>query len=172
MRLFVAVQLNSAVKEALKKLQSDMRALGVRGSCTREENLHLTIAFIGEWPDPNAVLEALKNVSFDPFTVSTDGAGHFGDLWWAGIEGTEPLNGLAEQIRGALAAADINFDKKRFRPHITLIRRAVWRDDRLRELQVPKVRMTVDRFCLMRSDRGSHGMVYTEIGSVYARPQG
>ena len=98
--------------------------------------------------------------------ISLDGIGSFGDLWWAGIEHSEPLLAVTRRLRRALAEADIPFDRKRFSPHITLIRRA---KGRLEDVPADELgqhfgtSMTVDRISLKRSDRGKHGMVYTEL---------
>ena len=163
MRLFIAIKLDDEMIDALGALQSDLQFCGMQGRYTREENMHLTLAFIGEYPDPQSVLDALENVRVRPFEICLDGAGHFDDLWWAGIRSSEDLNTLVKQVRHALAEAGIPFDRKRFKPHITLVRSARWHGDQLESLNVEPVRMTVDRISLMRSDRGKHGMIYTKI---------
>jgi 2'-5' RNA ligase len=33
-------------------------------------------------------------------------------------------------------------------------------------IQIEKVSMPVERILLMRSDRGKHGMIYTEVGEI------
>lgn len=93
-----------------------MRSRGVKGNYTKRENLHLTLAFIGE-----------------------------------------------------LDAAGIPYDRKKFSPHITLIRKPECcgtdtAQDILAALTDTKeIRMTADHVSLMRSDRGEHGMIYTEL---------
>ena len=51
MRLFLAIQLSPAVREALLTAQDALRRQG-RGSFPPPENLHLTLAFLGEAEDP------------------------------------------------------------------------------------------------------------------------
>ena len=72
-----------------------------------------------------------------------------------------------KQLRHALADAKIPFDRKKFHPHITLLRNAQSRYD-FKNIAVYKASMTVQKISLMRSDFGKHGAVYTEIGSVEA----
>ena len=60
MRLFIALALGRDQIEAAKDVQAAFRRAGVRGNYTPEENLHLTLAFIGEYSDPDAVLEAMS----------------------------------------------------------------------------------------------------------------
>lgn len=153
------------MKAALVNAQNDMYDRGVRGNYTPEENLHLTLAFIGEYPDAEPVLDALSAVSFSPFDLCLEGMGCFGDLWWAGMRRSAPLDMLARRVRHALAENGIPFDRKRFSPHITLIRRA--RGD-MPVTELAYASMTVEAFSLMRSDRGRSGMIYTELGKITA----
>ena len=99
MRLFIAIQLNEGMKNALTGVQSELRRRGMRGNFTSLENLHLTLAFIGEYPDPDAVLDAMETVPFEPFPLRPEGFGHFGDLWWAGLSGSEALTTCVRRLR-------------------------------------------------------------------------
>ena len=165
MRLFIAINLSEEMKSALIAAQNAMYDRGVRGSFSPEENLHLTLAFIGEYPQAQPVLDALDTVRFAPFELALDGVGCFGDLWWAGLKDSAPLAAVARRVRRALAAGDIPFDRKRFSPHITLIRRA---SRSAAGICIAPASMTVDTLSLMRSDRGRGGMIYTELGCVEA----
>lgn len=167
MRLFVAVRLSDGVKDALSAAQDELYSRGVRGRFTSAENLHLTLAFIGEYPEPEAVLEALSAVSFAPFELALEGMGCFGDLWWAGLADSAPLLSLSQKIRHALAKNGIPFDRKRFSPHITLIRNAAGKPP---GNPVRPASMTVGAVSLMRSDRGKKDMIYTELGTIEATP--
>lgn len=153
------------MKQALTDAQRAMLARGVRGNYAPEENLHLTLAFIGEYPDAQPVRDALESVRFAPFAIRLDGVGRFDDLWWAGVEASAPLAAVARRVRRALADKDIPFDRKRFSPHVTLIRKAT-RD--AAGIPVAPAGMTVDAISLMRSDRGRKGMIYTELGRFEA----
>lgn len=174
MRLFIAIKLSDAMKDALIHVQNEMYDRGIRGNYTREENLHLTLAFIGEYPDPQPVMDALEAVSFAPFDLELQGMGCFGDLWWAGMKDSAPLNAVVRRLHKALSDAGIPFDRKRFCPHITLVRKA---DRRMPGIAIPTALMTVSGLSLMRSDRGNakapsgrSGMIYTEIGTKEAQP--
>ena len=155
MRLFIAIGLSGEMREALRAAQRQMQAQHVTGNYTPAENMHLTLAFIWEYPDPDAV--PLPPV--EPFTLALDGFGCFGDLWWAGLKPCPPLQSYVRGLRRALAEGGIPFDRKKFSPHITLLRRGAGRP----AIQVPDAVTEVDRVLLMRSDRGRHGMLYTEL---------
>ena len=62
MRLFIAINLSDDMKDALRAAQNTMRRAGVRGNYTPVENMHLTLAFIGEYPDAEPILDALSAV--------------------------------------------------------------------------------------------------------------
>jgi len=162
-RLFIAVQLSEEMRDAIGKVQSELLRMGVRGNYTPRENLHLTLAFIGDYSDPEQVLEVMSGIPFEPFEMRLDGIGCFGDLWWAGLKPSAGLQGYVRQLRHALAQAGIPFDRKRFSPHITVLRRASVELSRLPGISVEEIGMLADHASLMRSDRGKRGMIYTEI---------
>ena len=164
MRLFIAIQLSEDMKREVCRIQDVFRRKGVTGNYTKEENLHLTLAFIGEYPDAEPILDILDVLSLTPFEIKLEGIGAFGDLWWVGLQKCEPLNTYVKSLRRALADGGIPYDRKRFLPHITLIRRAVQGREGTPGIQVRPAYMYVERVVLMRSDRGKDGMIYTEIG--------
>ena len=169
MRLFIAILLDKELKDALRSVQNEMRRRGVEGNYTRGDNLHLTLAFIGDYPDPEAVLDAMGDVRFEPFTLRLGGLGSFGDTLWAGLEASAELDALVRRLHHALAEKELPFDRKAFRPHITLIRKPLFRrDPRFETLSIPETEMTVGRISLMLSTRGKNCMIYTELGSVSA----
>ena len=164
MRLFVAIQLSDTIRDSLSAVQTYLKDHGVRGNYTKLENLHLTLAFIGEYSDPDFVLEVIRSVPFMPFPMRIEGFGSFGDLYWCGIGANDTLLSYVKRLRRTLAENGIPFDRKKFLPHITLIRRAEF--DRRRGfpgVAVPDVSMQVSGVSLMRSDRTKSGMVYTEV---------
>lgn len=168
MRLFISIQMNEEMRRALMQIQRTMQRQGVHGNFTREENLHLTLAFIGEYPDPYDVKEIIDQIEFDDFAIKLEGLGSFGSLWWAGVSESGKLRALAKQLRRALADAGIPFDRKKFSPHITLVRKPEVNGirDMIPEAvlaELPSAEMTVDHLSLMRSERGRRGMIYTEL---------
>ena len=165
MRLFLSINLSEEMKDALISVQNTMYDRGVRGNYTSEENMHLTVAFIGEYPDPERVLDALSCVSFSPFEITLEGVGCFGDLWWSGLRDSAALSSVVRRVRRSLAENAIPFDRKRFSAHITLLRKA---SGKMPSLSVRPVSMDVGAVSLLRSDRGRNGMIYTELGAIEA----
>ena len=170
MRLFIAVEFDAEILQALTKLQSEWKVLGVRGNVTPVQNLHLTLAFIGEYGNPAAVLEAMNSVPLSPFTVQLDGVGSFRDLYWAGLAKNDALANYVGRLRRALANHGIPFDRKNFSPHITLVRRTEFNGS-IEELlkNPPAGEMEIKCVSLMSSTRGKNGMIYTKVGEVSAQ---
>ena len=166
MRLFIALPLEGAVLDALAKVRASLERRGVRGNYTREENLHLTLAFLGDYGDPDWVLEVMESVPLPRFRLTLDGFGAFAGVLWCGADGGEALESYVRALRRALSQADIPFDRKSFRPHITVLRKPELPRGRLPGLEVPAASMTAERVVLFRSERGRNGMVYTPLGEV------
>ena len=169
MRFFIAIEFDENILQALTNLQSEWKVLGVRGNYTTVQNLHLTLAFIGEYGNPNAVLEAMNPISFAPFSINLDGIGIFRDIYWAGILENNALSNYVRRLRRALSENASPYDRKKFSPHITLVRRAEFNGS-MEELlkNPPKGEMEVKSVSIMSSTRGKNGMIYTRVGGVEA----
>ncbi len=169
MRLFIAICFDEDMLDSLTEIQDDLMRCGVKGNYTPRENLHMTLAFIGEHDDPEQILEVMQKVPLRTFSVKLSGFRPFKDMFFANFEESENLRDYVKRLRKALLDEEISFDRKKFLPHVTLIRKAdctkgkaFWPEFRESEA------MRVNGISLMKSERGRHGMVYTEIGYVRA----
>ena len=173
MRLFVAVKFSPEIEKSLTDLQAKMKERGVTGNYTDNEKFHLTLAFIGEYDNPDKVIKALNNVEFEPFEISLgETIGNFGDILWVGLKRNFKLMSLAESVRTALENEHIPFDRKPFKPHITVIRKAgifSEQEKYIKSLKIENVKMTVEKFSLMHSHRENGKLIYTEIGNIKAK---
>ena len=161
MRLFLALLPVEQFNAALVRIQSMLKNAGLQGHYTPQENLHLTLAFIGEYTHPEDVLSCLPPFSKVPLTLR--GLGNFNTLLYAGIETGPELFDYVQIMRDALALHQIPFDQKPFLPHITLVRNI-----RLPapEIMLPPASAVAEHISLMQSVSGPHGMIYTEIGRI------
>ena len=167
MRLFIAIQFDEQILQELTHYQTTLKSNGVTGNFSRKENLHITLAFIGEYGDPDNVLDAMEEVTFRPFDIDLDGVGQFGDIFWAGLAHNPGLEAYVKRLRRQLAAQGIPFDKKRFSPHITLVRKTAGNiAAAVAATEPPKGHMKAVRVSLMKSERGKNAMIYTEVGGV------
>lgn len=169
MRLFIAINFDENMTDALIEMQDDLMRYGVSGNFTREENLHMTLAFIGESDEPEKIEEILRDVPIRSFTIKVYGMRRFKDMVFACLEDNSDLNDYVKRLRRALSDNDIDFDKKKFIPHITLVRRASGaKDVPMRSDENTAESMRVNGISLMKSEQGKRGMIYTEIGYVRA----
>ena len=128
MRLFVAVSFDKAVQKELQTLQDRLRRQG-RGSFTRPENWHLTLAFLGEVPEERleAVCRAMDSVAVPPLRLRFARVGRFrrdeGDVVWVAPEENRALITLWQELSAALEKEGFRLEKRSFVPHVTLCRR-------------------------------------------------
>ena len=100
MRLFIAVLLENNIIKALTEAQNALRSRQFSGKYTDKRNLHLTLAFIGEFNDPDLVLEMMEKVQLQSFEITLRGyIGNFGDLLCVGMERCPELDQYVKQPR-------------------------------------------------------------------------
>jgi len=165
MRLFVGLRPTEKIRTVLSELQSQLQAAGIAANYLDRSNLHMTLAFIGEWPDN--VCDILPVIE-QPFSITFSHVGLFrkAKVIWAGIEDSDALNQLAQQVRVNLSSAGIPFDPQPFVPHITLARKPLVPEGLdLSKIEVPAAVLPVADVFLYCSNRVENGMVYSVIGS-------
>jgi len=124
-RLFYALWPDPDTARRLGGLQKS-----VQGRKTHIEDLHLTLAFLGNQPGDRLPLfeRILSGLDLPALTLRIDTLGHFPNVGiaWAGMTHAPPaLAALQEALVQALRAAGVPLrDGGRFRPHITLARAA------------------------------------------------
>ncbi|MBQ7836082.1 MAG: RNA 2',3'-cyclic phosphodiesterase [Clostridia bacterium] len=165
MRAFISINFNEAVIRRLIKAQDELRFYDKYANYSRRENLHLTLAFIGETDRCDDIVRIMNQCTVKPFTLTVSGCGSFGnDIFWAGIKKDPTLENLAISLQDALRSEGFQIEKRRFSPHITLARQM--RDASSVHIKIPEISMEVDSFSLMESSRIRGKLVYTEISRV------
>jgi 2'-5' RNA ligase len=170
MRLFFALWPDDGVRAELARWSGELRA-ACGGRPTRAENLHLTLAFLGEVEDLRVaeIERAAGEVAPRSGLLVLDRAGFWkhNRIVWAGASAAPPeLEGLALELRSALAHSSIAFDPKGFASHITLLRDA--REPRpMPELKA--IRWEVDAFALVCSRLQASGSRYEVLNSWSVR---
>ena len=175
MRTFVALDLPENFADETAALARALRDY-VDGRFMKPESYHLTLAFLGDIDEHDlqlaiAATEAACN-DVVPVKLSCTGLGTFGRkndaTLWLGIAESAPLMQLAARIRDELDSRDIAFDKKGFKPHITLARRA-----RLPRAALPALPFPRDDFAnhvaVYKSELTPEGASYKPLHSVTLR---
>ena len=172
MRTFIAVELPEQMRWETAELARQLERR-VSGRFTQPENYHVTLAFLGDVAERDVVLatDALEAACAGRPAprLACDGLGKFGNAsdatLWLGLVPAEELMRLAAAVRDELAARDIAFDEKPFKPHITLARRAAIPKAALPPLPFPEP----TRACsvvLFKSELSQDGATYTPLHSV------
>jgi 2'-5' RNA ligase len=134
-RLFVAVDVGSAVQRAAArtiedlKRRTEQRAPHARVTWVKPEQLHLTVQFIGQVDAAlgeqirAALARPLRAPAFD---LTIEGTGTFPPkrpprVIWAGIgEGIDNLRSVEREVRARLDGLVPSTDKHDYHPHLTL----------------------------------------------------
>ncbi|HWQ39141.1 MAG TPA: RNA 2',3'-cyclic phosphodiesterase [Burkholderiales bacterium] len=165
LRLFFALWPGPPLQAALaawgRRLQ---RELG--GRPTRRENIHLTLAFLGDTEARR--LDALRGIGEridgTAFELTIDRVGcwpHSGVAWAGSREIPDALRSLALRLREKLLQESFPIEQREFAPHITLVRKALCAP--LHWQPGEALNWVVDRLVLARSELGPEGSSYSEL---------
>ncbi len=178
MRLFVAIELSDAVRQALKNVQEALRPKCPDVRWVRPEQLHLTVKFLGEVNDRDvagvcAAISKAAAVS-GGFSMRVRDCGCFPErgavrIVWAGVqEASGFLKTCVDATEGALAEVGFAREVRPFSPHITIGR---VREDRSRGAirfavqshQYAEVEQEVASLTLMASELSPKGPTYSVV---------
>jgi 2'-5' RNA ligase len=169
-RLFVAIRPPEDIRDSLIDAMDDSPELRWVG----DENLHLTLRFIGEVERPLAddIALGLSRIRCGPFELRVAGVGisetRNGGALWAAIRPRESVAALAAKVERACVGAGLEPERRAFHPHVTLAR---WNRREAKAAQAFLERnralasepFAVDRFILYESRLSRHGAHYEEI---------
>ncbi len=184
LRLFVAIELPNNVRDALGRLQTELRRCGLeRLRWVRPEGIHLTLKFLGETPSDRvpAIKEALAGAAegMRVHSLSLGRAGTFGGnrnprVLWVDLTGdSQTLDSLQSRVDEALARIGFPREGRAFAPHLTLarVRPEATREDAgplqtaLASLSVPATEFQAREVSLMHSTLGPGGAVYERLAA-------
>lgn len=136
MRAFIGIGLPPECRRAIREAISPFHARRLAVSWTPEQNLHVTLKFLGETPpgrvDEIASLLLAAGSGIPAFEFLVEGAGGFPSLraprvLWVGIrEPLELVGKLHENMEKALSCAGFPCEERPFHPHITVGRVRDW----------------------------------------------
>ena len=173
MRLFVAVNFGENVINCVKAAERALKGAGSSGVFTPGENVHLTLAFLGECGGERLgdIRSAMEAAAGHSFILKLSEAGVFrrpgGDILWLGTEECPELTSLAARLSEELRIRGFALEERKFVPHLTVARHVKipggFSPDAL-----PKYRaeQPVESMELMKSDRVDGRLIYTPLFSV------
>jgi RNA 2',3'-cyclic 3'-phosphodiesterase len=171
-RLFVALRPPEDVRDLLLDAMEDSADFRWQD----EEQLHLTLRFVGEVERPVAddLAAELAHIRAQPFELRVAGTGRFeqrsSGALWAGVEPRAPVAALAAKVERACLAVGLEPERLAFHPHITLAR---WKGRRGHEVArfLERTRglssepFEVRDFILFESRLSRHGAQYEPVAS-------
>ena len=167
-RLFFALQPNS---EVIKAINRATRSAVVRseGRAVRDENLHITVAFLGNVDEERQARAAhAPPVAIEPFDLEFGRLGFWPRgriLWLEPFTVPVNLSKLEQGLRSYLADLGFSLETRPYRPHVTLARKAqaVTGD-------TPAVRWRVRQLALVESVQIAGGVRYMPLQSWPLQP--
>jgi RNA 2',3'-cyclic 3'-phosphodiesterase len=165
MRCFIAAWPDDASREKCAELIGRLAAAHPASRAIAPANVHLTLAFIGTLEDGRAadLAVACNKLNLNRLTWRLDRLVHFARAGVLAAAGPpdEGLAASAAAARNLLVELDIDYDRKPFVPHVTLLRK-VRHFDGVRSLE-PPVPWEVDHIALYRSKPAAGGSQYERV---------
>ena len=169
-RLFVAIRPPEQIRDLLIDAMDDSPDFRWQD----EEQLHLTLRFIGEVDRPVAqdIADALSCIQSQAIELRISAAGRFeqrsSGALWAGVEPKAAVAALAAKIERACVSVGLEPERRAFHPHITLAR---WKGRRSREVadfldrrrSLASEPFAVTEFILFESRLSRHGAHYEDV---------
>jgi len=183
MRLFCGIDLPEDVRERLERLLMHLRpAAHLKWSPVY--NLHITLKFIGEWPEEKLpqLEAALRSVCRrNPIPLEVHGLGWYPNpknprVFWVGVHDSDGLTALARDIETALEPLGIAKETRPFAGHLTLarikdptpldvLRGAI---EKLESAEYGAFNASC--FHVYRSQPGAAGSIYTKLSECRFQP--
>ncbi|HKC04148.1 MAG TPA: RNA 2',3'-cyclic phosphodiesterase [Sphingomicrobium sp.] len=171
-RLFVAIRPPSSARDLLIDAMDDSPDFRWQD----DEQLHLTLRFIGEVERPVAedLADALGRIRAPRFDLRVKGVGRFDQrssgALWAGVEPKEPVAALAVKVERVCQSVGLEPERRTFHPHITLARWKGWRSGDAEAFvahhrALASEPFAVAAFALLESHLSRHGAHYEEVAS-------
>lgn len=171
MRLFVGIPVSDKIKEEIRLVYEQLKAINCDLSLVPLRNLHFTLTFIGDLVNKNKIVSRLSEIKYDQFEIAVAYLSSFNSkdnlkVIWVG-EKSGNLNHLAYVIREKLS--DTLKDEFSYKTHLTLARVKSKRNtEQLKKLIRDWANkdfgmMTVDKFVLYESKLTKDGPVYSVI---------
>ncbi|MEP6607675.1 MAG: RNA 2',3'-cyclic phosphodiesterase [Burkholderiaceae bacterium] len=167
MRCFFATWPDETSRLALAAVSDDVSERVGHRRQTRADDLHLTLTFIGDLAEDDALAlaRAAQALHFRPLEWTLDRLGFFepaGVVWAgsdAGSKAHESLTGIAAKLRLILRRSGLGYDDRPLVPHVTLLRGV----RQFTAQRVAPIVWRIDSLALYRSTGGRSGARYCPV---------
>ncbi len=184
MRVFIAIDIDEQIRKALGSLQNELRSkVDIKKSDVKwvnPDNMHLTLKFLGEIKDQEAVdvCNITKEVAsrHKSFELDVETVGHFGGrsarvLWIGTGQNSDNLLQLQSDLEEQLASAGWPKETREFSGHLTLCRvrnskagvKLAQMTEGYKDLKLGTI--WADSVSVYQSQLTPKGLVYTVLGN-------
>lgn len=166
-RAFISIPIPEEIKKEVLKIQKQLPKF--EGKLTEEENLHLTLKFLGEIDEKKLkeVEDALTKIKFRSFESQFFNLGVFDKnqirIIWVYLKDCKQLQEMVDDSLKSLFKPE-----KKFMSHLTIARvknvsnKNLFLSE-LNKIRIPRGNFVVNKFCLMKSDLTENGSSYELI---------
>ncbi len=181
LRCFIAVSLPGPLKRAIGDVIGKLRESGADIKWVPDENLHLTLKFLGETETER--VDEIKNMlrkklsHYAPFYIRIGGVGHFPGgknprVIWVGIEEPGMLEDIYRDVENAMEKLGYPREERPFSPHLTIgrvrspkrVAEAIKRLEEFRSMSFDE--FVVKEVTLMKSELKPGGAEYSGLAEI------
>ena len=170
MKLLVAIGLNEDIKKSVGSLAESIKEGSQKGIFSRDENLHLTLAYIGDTDRIDVMKRIVDSLPDDDFKIEF---GKFnltktdtGDMLWLNVNKSEELAAIRKAIINRMRLMNFSIEETDYNPYIILGKDIGYKNGfdphKLTE-EMPRLSMQASKIQLIKAEKVKGRTVYTEI---------
>ena len=178
-RTFIAIELNSAIKDELAQLQENLKDSAADVKWVKPQNIHLTLKFLGYVEEEKIhkisslldyIASSYNSLEFSLFKVGCFPKIEYPKVVWVGIDkGCAVIEEIAKKLEEELQSLGFAKEKRSFSAHLTLGR---VRSGKNRNTLVEKIKALefnssaqslLHELVLFKSSLTPQGSIYTKL---------
>ncbi len=161
MRLFMAINFENNVKDAVQNIIDDLKKYSKQGKYVDSEHMHLTLEFLGDIsPDKvDLIIDAMNQISGEKFILALSKIGYFkrreGNIYWIGFTESPSLFRIQSKLHSILVDRGFDLENREYKPHLTIGRKILmnsnFNPERYLE-DLGEIKISVEKIDLMQSE--------------------
>lgn len=178
-RLFLSLEIPEFVLDKIISIRDDIYGSSEKIRWEKKEKLHITLKFFGDKTDfqKNKIIESLSSIDLSNYSEMQLEFNKFGLFYrnrkpvilWCGLKTSENLNNLFSEIELVLEKIDIKKEKRKFKPHLTLLRlrgrENLSKIKNITDYDLNGIKFKPEKIILFNSELKPTGSEYTEVKS-------
>lgn len=164
MKLFIGIKIDAKAQKKINSYFNLFYESKVTGNYSKINNLHMTLAFLGETEENKVPLIKLiiKGIKLDINSIKISKLKMLKDILIGEVENNKSIQDIYDSLRKKLIKNNIYFDNHDLYPHVTFIRK-VNNCDKFIGKEVDII-SNFDHITLFESRRINNDLVYIDLG--------